>query len=120
MEFKITFLSTRSQSGWAVQLQEIRLLDSAGRPVPSASVRSVRNPNGRSPRAQGVGNLFDGDVSHSFGKFVDMNMADQGSSTILFTIEEAFLSAYEFVTANDNPSRALALACALACTVSWQ
>jgi hypothetical protein len=98
--YRFTFRAVRSSS-WAVQLQEIRLRDSDGAPL---TPQSVSNPEGQSPRGQGVHNVFDGDEEHAYGKWVDLNMAS-GQSMILFTISMP-VSAYEFVTANDNPGRA--------------
>ena len=77
-EYRFVFTSVRAP-GKELQLQEIALFDERGSQI---RPRSITTPGASSPSRQTAANLFDGDTHSSNSKYVDINMARHGASTL--------------------------------------
>eukprot|EP00965_Chrysotila_dentata_P031963 1065333-Pleurochrysis_carterae.AAC.1 len=109
---RVRFIFTAtSLDGKGVQLQEVHLfgVNAAGSPV-VLDIIAAENPNGASaPGAEiseGPGQVIDGNVETPGSKWLDLNMATRGNSTLVLTLAEpAVVVSYEFYTANHARGR---------------
>lgn len=100
-ELSFKFEKIRHQATQEIQLQEVRLYGRSGqRLIPT----SCTNPNGLNPVRQGPLNVME----DSRFKWLDQNFHQNGGAVLSLQFDQPVdheLSAYEFVTANDNPMR---------------
>ena len=102
--YRFTFTAVRTPGRFtAVQVNDLRLYGLLLSTPPLVPF-SITNPGGHSPPAQGAINLFDSGAEESHTKWLDLAFPTVGSSTLDIGIVASEVTAYELVTANDNPS----------------
>ena len=81
-EYRFVFSATRA-TGREIQLQEVRLCDSAGAAL---NIASADNPKGEYPRAHPPANAADGDATSRSSKWLDAQMQRRGASTMVLAL----------------------------------